>query len=514
MESMLAALAASSGGTVAAAAVGGLAAAAALAVQAGVGGMGPKDRTNAPPVVPGLPLIGNLHQLKEKKPHKTFSKWSDTYGPIYTIKTGSSSVVVLNTREVAKEAMVAKYSSISTRKLPKSLDVLGRRDKAMVAMSDYGDFYKKMKHLVMAGMLGSSTQRQFRETRDLMMDNMLSSFRTLVTDNPNYSPLNFRDVFKDELFRLSLVESIGEDVSSVYVEEFGREISKDEIHQITVTDILMWAIEVDWRDFFPYLGWIPNKSFETGLHTTEFRRTSVMRALINEQKKRIARGEARVSYLDFLVAENTLTDEQLMMLVWEAVIENADTTLVTTEWAMYELAKNPEKQERLYQEIQDVCAGETVTEDHLRRLPYLNAVFHETLRLHSPVPLVPPRFVHETTKLAGYDVPAGTEIIINLYGCNMNEKDWEKPEEWRPERFLDPRFDSADMYKTMSFGSGMRICAGSMQATVISCTAMARMVQEFAFRLKEGDEDKVDTIQLTSYKLHPLYVHLSPRGSK
>ena len=96
----------------------------------------------------------------------------------------------------------------------------------------------------------------------------------------------------------------------------------------------------------------------------------------------------------------------------------------------------------------------------------------------------------------------------------MNEKDWEKPEEWRPERFLDPRFDSADMYKTMSFGSGMRICAGSMQATVISCTAMARMVQEFAFRLKEGDEDKVDTIQLTSYKLHPLYVHLSPRGSK
>jgi ent-kaurene oxidase len=54
--------------------------------------------------------------------------------------------------------------------------------------------------------------------------------------------------------------------------------------------------------------------------------------------------QARVSYLDFLLIENKLTDEQLMMLVWEAIIEGADTTLVTTKWAMYELSKDPEKQ--------------------------------------------------------------------------------------------------------------------------------------------------------------------------
>jgi ent-kaurene oxidase len=57
--------------------------------------------------------------------------------------------------------------------------------------------------------------------------------------------------------------------------------------------------------------------------------------------------QAKVSYLDFLVAENAVTDEQLMMLMWEAIIEAADTTLVTTEWAMYQLAKNPEIQAKL-----------------------------------------------------------------------------------------------------------------------------------------------------------------------
>ena len=55
--------------------------------------------------VPGLPLIGNLNQLKEKKPHKTFAKWSEIYGPIYTIKTGASTVAVLNSTEVAKEVI-------------------------------------------------------------------------------------------------------------------------------------------------------------------------------------------------------------------------------------------------------------------------------------------------------------------------------------------------------------------------------------------------------------------------
>ncbi|XP_052158349.1 ent-kaurene oxidase-like 3 [Oryza glaberrima] len=502
MESLLAAGAGGIG--VAAAAVGGFIAAATLAVAP------PKNRRNPPPAVPGLPIIGNLHQLKEKKPHQTFTKWAEIYGPIYTIRTGASSVVVLNSTEVAKEAMVAKFSSISTRKLSKALTVLSH-DKSMVATSDSGDFHKMGKRYIMLSMLGTSAQKQFRDTRDMIINNMLSTFHQLVKDDP-HAPLIFRDVFKDELFRLSMIQSLGEDVSSVYVDEFGRDISKEEIYNATVTDMMMCAIEVDWRDFFPYLSWVPNKSFETRVFTTESRRTAVMRALIKQQKERIVRGEARTCYLDFLLAENTLTDEQLMMLVWEALIEAADTTLVTTEWAMYELAKNPDKQERLYQEIREVCGDEAVTEEHLPWLPYLNAVFQETLRRHSPVPLIPPRFVNEDTKLAGYDVPAGTEMVINLYGCNMNKKEWESPEEWAPERFAGGRFKVADMYKTMAFGAGRRVCAGSLQATHIACAAIARFVQEFGWRLREGDEEKVDTVQLTAYKLHPLHVHLTPRG--
>lgn len=80
-----------------------------------------------------------------------------------------------------------------------------------------------------------------------------------------------------------------------------------------------------------------------------------------------------------------------------------------------------------------------------------------------------------------------------------------------PERFLDDKYDPADLYKTMAFGAGKRVCAGSMQASLISCIAIGRLVQEFEWSLREGEEDDVDTMGLTSYKLRPMHALLKPR---
>ncbi|KAL9260070.1 Ent-kaurene oxidase, chloroplastic-like protein [Drosera capensis] len=53
--------------------------------------------------VPGRPLIGNLPQLKEKKPFKTFTRWAEIYGPVYSIQLGSTKLIVLNNTDVAKK---------------------------------------------------------------------------------------------------------------------------------------------------------------------------------------------------------------------------------------------------------------------------------------------------------------------------------------------------------------------------------------------------------------------------
>ncbi|CAN1194296.1 Ent-kaurene oxidase [Linum perenne] len=462
------------------------------------------------PEVPGMPMIGNLLQLKEKKPHKTFVKWAETYGPIYSIKTGSTSVVVLNTTDVTKEAMVTKFSSISSRKLPKALTVL-TQDKTMVAMSDYDDFHKLVKRHLLTNVLSPTAQKRHRSHRVIMVDNIASKLHAHAKANPGQA-FNFRKIFESELFALSMRQSIGMEVESIYVEGLGTTLSRDEIFKTLVLDPMDGAIEVDWREFFPYLSWIPNPGFEKKIEQMHFRRDALMSALIREQKQRIASGEVIDCYIDHLLSEaKTLTDPQIRMLIWEMIIETSDTILVSAEWAMFELAKNTQRQEKLFQQIQSECGSEDVSEQHLSKLPYLTAIFHETLRRHSPVPVIPMRHVDEDTELGGYHVPAGTEIAINLYGCNMDEKQWEKPEEWSPERFLSGGSDPMELHKTMAFGSGKRACAGAYQAMLIVCTSIGRMVQKFEWRLREGEQDNEDTVALTARKLEPLHAIVKPR---
>ncbi|EOA20447.1 hypothetical protein CARUB_v10000758mg [Capsella rubella] len=466
------------------------------------------------PVVPGLPVIGNLLQLKEKKPHKTFTRWSEVYGPIYSIKMGSSSLIVLNSTETAKEAMVTRFSSISTRKLSNALTVL-TCDKSMVATSDYDDFHKLVKRCILNGLLGANAQKRKRHYRDALIENVSSKLHAHTRDHPQ-EPVNFRAIFEHELFGVALKQAFGKDVESIYVEELGVTLSRNEIFEVLVHDMMEGAIDVDWRDFFPYLKWIPNKSFEARIQEKHKRRLAVMNALIQDSLKQNDSETDDDCYLNFLMSEaKTLTMEQIAILVWETIIETSDTTLVTTEWAIYELAKHPSVQDHLCREIQNVCGAETIKEEQLPQVPYLNGVFHETLRKYSPAPLVPIRFAHEDTQIGGYHVPAGSEIAINIYGCNMDKKRWERPEEWLPERFLDDgKYEASDLYKTMAFGAGKRVCAGALQASLMAGIAIGRLVQEFEWKLRDdGEEENVDTYGLTSQKLYPLMAIINPRRS-
>lgn len=103
------------------------------------------------------------------------------------------------------------------------------------------------------------------------------------------------------------------------------------------------------------------------------------------------------------------------------------------------------------------------------------------------------------------------QIAINAYGCNMNKSEWESPEDWKPERFMDEKYDPMDLYKTMAFGAGKRACAGSLQALLIACTGIGRLVQDFEWKLRPGEEADVNTTTFTTHKLNPLHAIIKSR---
>ena len=80
-------------------------------------------------------------------------------------------------------------------------------------------------------------------------------------------------------------------MQSIYVDELGTTLSREEIFEVLVLDPMEGAIDVDWRDFFPCFRWVPNKSWEMKIQNMHLRRQAVMNALIKEEKKRIALGK-------------------------------------------------------------------------------------------------------------------------------------------------------------------------------------------------------------------------------
>lgn len=198
-----------------------------------------------------------------------------------------------------------------------------------------------------------------------------------------------------------------------------------------------------------------------------------------------------------------------------------DTTFTLMDWLMAEMLRHPKILEKLQTEIRQVLAdqGKTqVTEEDLPNLSYLKAVIKETLRLHPPLPLLLP---HESTQddvVMGYDVPAGTQALINFWAIGRDPKIWEEPEEFRPERFLNSNIDFRGLhFELIPFGAGRRGCPGISFASAVSELTLARLLYSFDFSLPVGvkpeEMNMTESDGINGKRKTPLLVNVSPYSS-
>ena len=111
---------------------------------------------------------------------------------------------------------------------------------------------------------------------------------------------------------------------------------------------------------------------------------------------------------------------------------------------MWLLAKNPEWQEKLRQEVEAVTGG-TGTDGRPRDLAYedlgklelTEMAFKEALRFVPPVPSMPRRALREF-EYGGYRIPSGTPVGINIHWTHHSEEYWDEPEKWTDEEELSP----------------------------------------------------------------------------
>lgn len=185
-----------------------------------------------------------------------------------------------------------------------------------------------------------------------------------------------------------------------------------------------------------------------------------------------------------------------------------ETTLWSIEWGIAELVNNPHIQKKLRDEIDTVLGpGVQITEPDTHKLPYLQAVIKETLRLRMAIPLLVPHMNLNDAKLGGYDIPAESKILVNAWWLANNPAHWKKPEEFRPERFFEEEKHveaNGNDFRYLPFGVGRRSCPGIILALPILGIVLGRLVQNFELLPPPG-QSKVDTSEKGGqFSLHIL----------
>ncbi|XP_054792849.1 cytochrome P450 76C4-like [Prosopis cineraria] len=218
------------------------------------------------------------------------------------------------------------------------------------------------------------------------------------------------------------------------------------------------------------------------------------------------------SFLDLMQdGTSQLSRDDILHLFIDLFLAGVDTTSSTLEWAMAELMRNPKKMVKARTELQQVLDKSTLKleESMVSKLPFLQAVIKETLRLHPPVPFLIPHKAICDVELCGFLVPKNSQILANVWAMGRDPSIWENPNSFIPERFLENEIDfKANDFNFIPFGAGRRMCPGLPLASRILSFMLASLLYHFDWKVPDGlkaeDMDMSQRYGLTMHKAQPL----------
>jgi len=200
---------------------------------------------------------------------------------------------------------------------------------------------------------------------------------------------------------------------------------------------------------------------------------------------------------DALKRGERVSETYLRDLVLNFLIAGRDTTAQALSWTIFCLCSHPEVEAKARQEVSDVCGARGPAYEDLNRLPYMNAVLSEALRLYPSVPIDIKLALEDDVWPDGTKIPAGTNIVYNIYTMGRDPLIWgPDAEEFRPERWLEMS-SAPDNYHYPVFNGGPRECLGRRLAMVEMKTCLAMLLPHVTLKLAVPAESICTDSQLT-----------------
>ncbi|KAL0911867.1 hypothetical protein M5K25_017796 [Dendrobium thyrsiflorum] len=444
------------------------------------------------PSLPGLPLIGNIHELGSL-PQRSLRELSKKHGSLMLLHLGSIPTLVVSSAKHAQEFMRTHDLVFASRPSSKVSKLLSYNN-IDIAFAPYGDCWRQLRRISINNLLGQKMVQSFSIARIEEVSQLLERVADLASRDNGVVCITemLNSLVSNILCRVVLGSSMSDERTRLVCELVQRNSTFFSV--------------VFFEDLFPKLRWLDVLlGFEAKLRTHFNTWDSLLEEFIENHLNRFKDGSdsngTNTDFIDILLqlqrdlnSDFVLTRDHIKAILMDMFAAGTDTSFITLDWSMAELIRNPEVMKKAQDEVREILANgeEMIREEHLGQLKYLNAVIKEVLRLHPPIPLLLPRVSTEACQMEGYNIPKETRVIINAWAIGRDGAYWDSPEEFKPERFLSSNIDYRGKdFQFIPFGAGRRICPGMPFAIAVVELTLANLLLRFNWTLPSGISKEV-----------------------
>jgi len=175
-----------------------------------------------------------------------------------------------------------------------------------------------------------------------------------------------------------------------------------------------------------------------------------------------------------------MPDELLIDNLLTFFLAGHETTAKALTWTLYLLARAPDWENRILDEVRNVVGDGRIKPEHIDKLVITTQVLKESMRLYPPAPIMSGQATADT-ELADVPISAGTQIIIPIYAIQRHRRRWSNPDHFEPTRFAPENEAKIPRYYYMPFGAGPRICIGMAFSLIEGVAILATLVRAATF---------------------------------
>ena len=418
----------------------------------------------------GHPLLG--HALEFGRDPLALFQRAREHGDVVRIRFGPFRVYVLNSPDAIRQALVGE-----ARKLSKGLN-FGRAKRLIgggLVMAE-GEGHQRQRRLMQPAFHRAEIARYAGTMRDVAVPR--------VSGWPDGGTLAFDREMRSITLTVLTRTLLSSDIGAEAVDEIER------LLRVLLSELVTQGISAN----VPGLAWVPtrsNRRFSTANRRLRTLLTDVIDGYrsrgVGETEGEEGRGDL-ISILMRARDDDTgagMTNEQLRDEATTLVIAGSETTGNTLAWACYLLAQHPQLQARLQAEADLVLAGADADYETVSRLPFTRAVITETLRLYSPVWILPRRALVDV-ELDGHLLPAGSRMFFSPYALNRDPRLHRDPDRFDPDRWGTDHSRSDLRATFFPFGQGIRNCIGEGFAWTESILLLSAIAARWQLRLADG----------------------------